>query len=107
MSIFITLNNLPIQNSNYIIFIGNELTWSSTGIIYVDETSIPNSNIFELFPYLFRAKRPKGLIGFEDFCDKIVEMGLSDFIFKKPKVYKQNEPTKETKDEKLNWWFLG
>ena len=76
MSIFITLNNLPIQNSNYIIFIGNELTWSSTGIIYVDETSIPNSNIFELFPYLFRAKRPKGLIGFEDFCDKIVEMGL-------------------------------
>jgi len=60
----------------------DELTWDSSGIIYVDQTSIPNSNIFTLFPYLFRRKIPKDVInaGFPDFLKKIVEMKLEHLV---------------------------
>ena len=93
--------------------LGNEVTWSSSGIIYIDGSSLPNSNIFDLFLYIFRAKKPKNLVGFSDFCDKIIEMGLGDLIYKKPKAYQapqvqnEHEDTKTANDaKKVNWWFL-
>jgi hypothetical protein len=85
---------------------GNELTWSSSGIIYVDGSAIPDANIFELFPYLFRAKRPKGLNGFEDFSQKIIEMGLSDLIYKRPQLYQSPNIDKKDSKDNINWWFL-
>lgn len=90
--------------------LGNELTWSSSGTIFIDGISIPDSNIFQLFPYLFRAKRPKDLIGFDDFTNKIIEMGLNDFIYKKPKTYQAKvNPTTTSKSDQtkdVDWWFL-
>jgi hypothetical protein len=87
-----------------------ELTWNSSGIIFIDQISIPNSNIFVLFPYLFKAKRPKNLVGFEDFYNKIHKMGLSDLIYKKPQTYSANKETKknisQSTQESDNWWFL-
>ncbi len=68
----------------------------------MDQTSIPESNIYQLFPYLFKMKHPKGLCGFEDFQKKISEMGLDHLIIKrfKPQGNKSNDATK------INWWFL-
>ena len=89
---------------------GNELTWSTDGIIYVDEISIPSTDIYVLFPYLFKAKRPKNLLGFEDFVQKLHEMGLSHLISKEPlKKITSATPNHETKQTQLprNWWYLG
>jgi hypothetical protein len=49
------------------------------------------------------------LIGFEDFSQKIIQMGLGDLIYKKPNMYKptntaQKNETTDLKD--INWWFL-
>ena len=92
---------------------GNELTWSTDGIIYIDQVAIPSTDIYVLFPYLFRAKKPKDLFGFEDFVEKINCMGLNHLIYQKPKFYncpKQSEKVEvlqTTKDDKTNWWFLN
>jgi hypothetical protein len=85
---------------------GNELTWNSDGIIYVDQTSLPQSNIFLLFPYLFKMKHPKNLPAFEDFRKKIYDMGLDHLIVKKYKAKAQSNQMSDSKKQSVNWWFL-
>lgn len=91
---------------------GNELTWNSDGIIFIDQTAIPQSDIFVLFPYLFKFKHPKNLQGYSDFAQKIKEMGLEHLILRrtfskesKQNITMQQTPKNETSSE--NWWFLG
>lgn len=86
----------------------NELTWSSDGIIYVDQVAIPGSNMFTFFPILFKKSKPK-LQGFEDFIQKIRQMQLN-FIFEsesksESKVSKTSASNEPNSDER--WWFLG
>ena len=84
---------------------GTELTWNSDGIIFKDQTSIPESNIFTFFPYLFKMKHPKNMTGFDDFIQKINEMGLSNLILQKaPKV---REKLSKLSGTGPNWWYLG
>lgn len=87
---------------------GHELTWSTDGIIYIDEVAIPSTDIYVLFPYLFRAKRPKNLVGFEDFVQKINCMGLNRLIYEKPKFYNcPKSSEKNSSKDSTNWWFLN
>ena len=83
---------------------GDELTWNSDGVIFIDQISIPNSDIFVLFPYLFKTKHPKDLKGFDDFIGKITEMGLSHLIVKKAILPQKN--LVKMKESKSNWWYL-
>jgi hypothetical protein len=76
---------------------GSELNWDSSGTIYIDGTSIPESDIFILFPCLFRSKKPKKLEGFVEFFNKIIEMGLSDLLSQK--VLKADKKPKEKKSD--------
>ena len=89
----------------------NEVTYDSSGIIYIDTVAIPNSDIFVYFPYLFKAKHRKNLIGFSDFKQKIIDMGLSKLIFKSEKnfeVYTKSEKKAKSNgdDKEINWWFI-
>ena len=98
---------------------GSELNWDTAGVIYINGNAIPNSDIFLLFPYLFRAKRPKKLNGFDDFVAQIIEMGLNNLLFKSVRNFAVTKKAKEIKpttgitspvlvdDSKDNWWFLG
>ena len=93
---------------------GNELTWNSDGIIFIDEVSIPNSDIYVFFPNLFKKSHPKSLPGFQDFLQKIIDMGLDHLISKGTKSSLKEKATKtvanesETKSsDDLNWWYLG
>ncbi len=72
-------------------------------MIFIDQVSIPESNIFQLFPYLFKHKHPKSLIGFEDFVAKLQVMGLGHLIVAKQKMTKV---PKQTTTSNVNWWFL-
>ena len=87
---------------------GTELTWNSDGIIFVDQTSIPQSNIFVLFPYLFKMKHPKDLPGFEDFVKKIEEMGLGHLIIKNGRSKRSQQMNlNSTLKQSDNWWYIG
>lgn len=87
---------------------GTELTWNSDGVIFIDQTSIPQSDIFLIFPYLFKHKHPKNLAAFDDFVTKIDEMGLSHLIVKR--INSKLQPNLKSKTEESvkspNWWFL-
>jgi hypothetical protein len=84
---------------------GNELTWNSDGVVFIDQVSIPDSDIFTLFPYLFKHKHPKTLIGFEDFVAKLQVMGLSHLIVAKQNSFKKQRDQNQTSSN-INWWFL-
>ena len=85
-----------------------QLTFSTDGIVYVNKTSIPNSDIFYLFPYLFKSRRPKNLEGFEDFLNQIEEMGLSHLIKSSVPTHTRNKILDITSASSgPNWWYLG
>ena len=91
----------------------NEITYDSSGTIYIDTVAIPNSDIFVCFPYLFKAKHRKDLSGFNDFKQKINDMGLNHLIFRTEKNYqletnssKEQKQTHSKKDKEINWWFI-
>ena len=88
---------------------GNELTWNSDGIIFVDQISIPNSDIYIFFPYLFKRKHPKNLHGFEDFVQKIDQMGLGHLIVKgnQTKNPKSSLSSSGEGSSRVNWWYIG
>jgi hypothetical protein len=83
-----------------------QLTFSSDGVIYIDKTSIPNSDICHLFPYLYKQKHPKNLEGFDDFLNKINQMGLSH-LTKQRNLKKPLQIGEGSKQGKSNWWYLG
>jgi hypothetical protein len=85
---------------------GNELTWNSDGVIFIDQTSIPESNIFQLFPYLFKMKHPKDMAGFDDFQQKIHDMGLDHLIVKRLKTFTSTSKKNSNQNTVKNWWFL-
>ena len=58
----------------------NEFTWDRMGNIYVDQVSIPNANMFKIFPKLFQKSQPKRLSGLQDVKNKIKSMGLNYLI---------------------------
>lgn len=99
----------------------SELTWDSSGHIYIDEQAIPNSNFFVLFPYLFRKVKPTKLTGFSDFKSKVEEMGLKHLIlpYKGHEKESKNNELNEKKSKNVelqnsnfqstssNWWYIG
>lgn len=85
------------------------LNWNSDGVIFLDDVSIPNSDIYIFFPYLFKGRYPKQLVGFSDFVEKIHEMGLTNLIKEKnSKVKVTSAATSHLNDATSeNWWYLG
>jgi hypothetical protein len=97
---------------------GSELTWNSSGIIFIDQVAIPGSNLFTLFPLLFKLRRSEKLIGLNDLIQKIDEMGLSSYIVHKNSLKRkspQNKNHQETEkkmkkdieNEDFPWYYLG
>ena len=94
---------------------GDELTWNSDGVIFVNQISVPGSNIIELFPFLYKSLKPKSVPRLLDFLAKIKDMGLQDFIVWSPKDFAKLEVSKNQnieqkvneKSESNNWWFLN
>jgi len=84
----------------------NELTWDSTGNIYIDEKVIPEANIFELFPQLFKKKIGKRAHGMADFVAKINSMKLGSLIRLKLNLPSPKQSISVENDSQ-NWWFLG
>ena len=86
----------------------NEITWDAAGNIYIDEQVLPNANIYQLFPYLFRKKSPKNLQGLSDLVQKLNTMGLSHlFNCKVEKLKVASQVLSGEGESETNWWYLG
>jgi hypothetical protein len=60
---------------------GSELTWNSSGVVFIDNISIPNSNVFMIYPHLFQKCLPKSQIpGLTEVIKKLEDMGLKKLI---------------------------
>lgn len=90
----------------------NELSFDSSGTIYIDEESIPNSNIFKWLPLLFKKRTPKGINGFENFRLKLEQMGLGHLV-QYPIDHKKASKIDDaiggsfSSKNNSNWWYLG
>ncbi len=92
---------------------GNELTWNSSGTIFIDQVSVPGSNLFTLFPLLFKLRRSEQLVGLKDLIQKINDMGLSSYIVnqnnvkKKVKNHKEIDKKGHGESDDFPWYYLG
>jgi len=90
---------LKIINEN-----GQSLTFNSQGVIFINGVSVPNSNLFEIFPYLYKFKKPKNISGLMDFVNQLQTMGLSNLIVTR---LEKNPEKSNTSALPNNFWFLG
>lgn len=93
-----------------------DITWTPDGTLILDQISIPNSNIYSIFPLLFKAfVRSNSPPGLRELSTKINEIGLAHLIrckLSKPKGSTANQSFRESgKQEKKppteKWWYLG
>ena len=88
-----------------------EFTFDTNGTIFIDATSLPGSNIFLIFPALFKATKGRAkLPGFEEAVQKLTDMGLAHLIVRhnfQPRVKKPNISQEPPSTTLKNWWFLN
>jgi len=89
----------------------SDLTFDSTGDIFINEESIPGSNIFKFFPLLFKKKSPKKFTGYQEFVQKLIDMGLGRFIqypIDQSKAMKFDKALDKEISPKQSdqWWYL-
>lgn len=88
------------------------ITFNSTGTLFIDNESIPNSHIHILFPLLFKTGKHDHIPGYCELVDKILELGLRSLIkSKKTETCKIRKPDFEGEgsegDLGSDWFYLG
>lgn len=94
-----------------------QLTWNDKGELFVNDESVPNANIFDLLPAVFKisVQKNKKLPGFIDFVNQIGNMGLAHLIHPKllrgfkrqKKIIDQDELYVKVTAKDKKWYFLG
>lgn len=73
--------NNAIELLNYFDKNGEKITFNSAGTIFIDQVSLPNSNIFEIFPILFRKNSSRKQVPcLYDFIERLEQLGLAHLI---------------------------
>ena len=92
----------------------NAITWDSNGVVYINGSSLAESNMFLLMPELFKLSPNKKLPGFLELVSEIASLGLGHLISKKMlRGLQRSKPilNQKTIYEDLkksdNWWFIG
>jgi hypothetical protein len=93
----------------------NDICWDINGVIYIDQQSLPDSNIKLLFPKLFRkTANPEKIMYLNDVASKISSLGLGSLInrrltagLNRPKPLPNHKEIHEKMAGLKNWWFLG
>jgi len=90
------------------------IDFNSKGELFIDSVSIPNANIFHIFPELFVRKRKTIVPGLSDLATKIAYLNYGSLInkgigkgLKRPKSYEFHEETVPTLKEFKNWWYMS
>jgi hypothetical protein len=91
----------------------NSITWNSDGVIFINQDSLPNSNIYVMLPELFKKAPNKKLPGFFEFTSEIATLGLGHLIEKQILRGLQRSAAIENQKELYqgiqneHWWYIG
>lgn len=87
------------------------ITWDSSGIVFIKSIAVPNSNIYKYLPALFK-KTKSDLVGFDDFLQALYDIGLQQYIAF-PMTFSKNAKEEVNIlphiDENISgqWWYIG
>ena len=90
-----------------------EFTFNTSGIVFIDGTSLPGTNIFHLLPALFKQSKVRAkIVGFHEVVQKLTDMGLAHLIIRPPteaqvKVKREKHSLASPSSSKTNWWYLN
>jgi hypothetical protein len=92
-----------------------DITWQSNGTIFLNQTSLFESNMFELFPKLFKkTSHPEKVSNLLDVASTISTLGLGHLInpFLTQGLIRRNtilnhSELKQKIEHSKNWYFLG
>lgn len=91
-----------------------DISFKTNGELYIDSESVPNADIFNIFPQLFVRKQKKIVPGLSELATKIASLNWGHLIckgitkgLKRPKNYKLHESTHHTLKEFKNWWYMS
>jgi hypothetical protein len=92
-----------------------DLSWDKEGVIFIDQKSLPDSNIKILFPKLFRkVPNPDKVMYLNDVSSKIATLGLGYLInrrltngLNRPKQLANHKELRTKIAEQENWWYIG
>lgn len=89
-----------------------DITWNSSGVLFIDDIAIPNSDIRLIFPHLFEGQIDSSfdIKGLQELILKIQLMGLERFISKrhKTKIVKvQDLSSDESDSDSTPWYYVG
>jgi hypothetical protein len=85
-----------------------QITFNSRGIVFINGESLPDSNIFQLFPFLFQKRKPSNIPGLLDLVEAIKRCGYSNYInISKSTTKLKNSTNKNNSNISTNYWFLG
>ena len=101
--------------------IPEQITWNSNGVLFIDQVSIPNSNIFQIFHHLFdptSSSGSKAAAGLDELVYKLKSLHLDQLISFKIKIEPAAEPPNfhssnmsnsncEAARDDLPWWYIG
>lgn len=80
--------------------LSNEITYDNTGTVFINQSSIPGSNFYKIFPKLFAKSAPKNLKGFLEVSNKLKSLGLIHL------TSNPNQPGKGSVQSD-QWWYIG
>lgn len=87
----------------------SEITFDSNGTIFIDDMGIEGSNIYKLFPLLFRRTVTKKFTGFEELISKLKAMGLEHLV-QSGKDLQSSKNLDKALSSKMKiddqWWYL-
>lgn len=84
-----------------------ELNWNKDGTLFIDQVSLPQTNIYELFRQLFSRKKNPSSKGLIELIDKIQQMGLSHLITVRHRISKTKDIPESALIKSPSFWYLG
>lgn len=93
----------------------SDISWDTSGVIFLDQKSLPDSDIYYLFPRLFRKiASPDKIIHLQEIATKIATMGLGYLINKRltaglnrTKPLPNHDELQQKMANSVNWWYIG
>jgi len=91
------------------------MTWNVDGVVFIHGSSIPQSNIFELMPELFKPHPDRHKPGFYELTKEIASLGLGHLINKtilrglqrEEKLENHTELYKQVNLKSHKWYYVG
>ena len=91
-----------------------DISFKTNGELYIDSKSVPDADIYKIFPQLFVRKQKKIVPGLSELATKIASLHWGHLIskgitigLKRPRNYKLHDSTAHTLKEFKNWWYMS